>query len=200
MKTPTANTPRTPNKVTGQRLGYIRVSSVDQNTERQLDGLQLDERFEDKCSGKTTERPALQALLKHARKGDHILVHDMSRLARNLQDMLALVKELTGRGVVVEFVKERLTFDGGTDSGGMLMLQIMGAVAEFERSMILERQREGIRIAQAKGAYRGRKAALSVARAEELRARVAAGNANKAALAKEFGITRQTLYAYLKAA
>ncbi len=79
----------------GQRLGYIRVSSVDQNTERQLDGIELDERFEDKCSGKDKNRPQLQALLKHARKGDHILVHEMSRLARNLTDLLALVKELT---------------------------------------------------------------------------------------------------------
>jgi DNA invertase Pin-like site-specific DNA recombinase len=183
-------------KVTGQRLGYIRVSSTDQNTERQLDGVELDERFEDKCSGKDRERPALQALLKHARKGDHILVHEMSRLARNLTDMLNLVRELTGREIVIEFVKEKLVFDGKADSGGMLMLQIMGAVSEFERAMILERQREGIRIAQAKGTYRGRKAALSVARASELRQRAAAGEV-KTQLAREFGITRQTLYAYL---
>jgi DNA invertase Pin-like site-specific DNA recombinase len=184
-------------KITGQRLGYIRVSSTDQNTDRQLDGMQLDERFEDKCSGKDRERPALQALLKHARKGDHILVHDMSRLARNLTDLEALVKELTRKGIVIEFVKERLIFDGESNSTATLMLQIMGAVSQFERAMILERQREGIRIAQAKGTYRGRKAALSVARAEELRQRVAAGEI-KAQLAQEFGITRQTLYAYLK--
>jgi DNA invertase Pin-like site-specific DNA recombinase len=186
-------------KIVGQRLGYIRVSTVDQNTARQLDGIELDERFEDKCSGKDRERPALQALLKHARKGDHILVHEMSRLARNLTDLLALVKELTGRGCVIEFVKERLTFDGRTDKIGTLMLSIMGAVSEFERAMILERQREGIRIAQAKGTYRGRKAALGVARADELRRRAAAGE-GKAALAREFGITRQTLYSYLKQA
>jgi DNA invertase Pin-like site-specific DNA recombinase len=85
-------------KVTGQRLGYIRVSSVDQNTERQLDGIELDERFEDKCSGKDTKRPQLQLLLKHARKGDHIIVHDMSRLARNLTDLLNLVKDLDRQG------------------------------------------------------------------------------------------------------
>jgi DNA invertase Pin-like site-specific DNA recombinase len=186
-------------KVIGQRLGYIRVSTVDQNTERQLDGVELDERFEDKCSGKDRERPALQALLKHARKGDHILVHDMSRFARNLSDLEALVKELTGKGIVVEFVKERLVFDGETSSTATLMLQIMGAVSQFERAMILERQREGIRIAQAKNTYRGRKAALSAARADELRKRVAAGEP-KAGLAREFGITRQTLYAYLKPA
>ncbi len=100
---------------------------------------------------------------------------------------------------MITFVKESLTFDGSKDKYGTLMLGIMGAVSEFERAMILERQREGIRIAQAKGAYRGRKAALSVARADELRRRVAAGEV-KAKLAAEFGITRQTLYAYLKPA
>lgn len=186
-------------RITGERLGYIRVSSVDQNTARQLDGIELDQRFEDKCSGKDRERPALQALLKHARKGDHIFVHEMSRLARNLSDLLNLVKELNSRGIVVTFVKENLTFDGSADKYGTLMLSIMGAVSEFERAMILERQREGIRIAQAKGTYRGRKAALSVARADELRKRSAAGEP-KAALAREFGITRQTLYSYLKTA
>jgi DNA invertase Pin-like site-specific DNA recombinase len=183
-------------KTTGQRLGYVRVSSVDQNVERQLDGVELDQTFTDKCSGKDTVRPQLQALLRHARKGDHIIVHEMSRLARNLTDLLAMVKELTERGVVVEFVKENLKFTGKSDEMGLLMLSIMGAVAQFERAMILERQREGIRIAQAKGTYRGRKAALSVARAEELRRRAAAGEV-KAELAREFGITRQTLYAYL---
>ena len=186
-------------KAKGQRLGYIRVSSVDQNTDRQLDGVELDERFEDRCSGKDRERPALQAILKHARSGDHILVHSMDRLARNLTDLLCMVKELTSRDVVVEFVKERLTFDGASDHIGTLMLSIMGAVSQFERATILERQREGIRIAQAKGTYRGRKAALSIARADELRKRAAAGE-TKAVLAREFGITRQTLYAYLKAA
>jgi DNA invertase Pin-like site-specific DNA recombinase len=186
------------NSPKGQRLGYIRVSSVDQNTERQLDGVELDERFEDKCSGKDKNRPALQALLKHARKGDHILVHEMSRLARNLTDLLALVHDLTSKGITIEFCKEKLQFTGKSDEMGMLMLSIMGAVAQFERAMILERQREGIRIAQAKGTYRGRKAALSVARANELRDRAKQQGVNKARLAEEFGITRQTLYAYIE--
>jgi DNA invertase Pin-like site-specific DNA recombinase len=185
----------TNSKITGQHLGYIRVSSVDQNTARQLDGVTLDQVFEDKCSGKDRERPALQRLMKHARKGDHIFVHSMDRLARNLTDLLNLVKELTGRGIIISFINESLTFDGSDDKYGMLMLSIMGAVSQFERSMIHERQREGIKIAQSKGAYRGRKAALSTARAAELVQRVAAGEV-KAKLAKEFGITRQTLYAY----
>jgi DNA invertase Pin-like site-specific DNA recombinase len=187
---------KTTNKANGQRVAYIRVSSVDQNTARQLEGMTFDAVFEDKCSGKDTKRPALESLLKHVRSGDHIYVHDMSRLARNLVDMRRLVEDLTSRGVVIEFVKESLVFDGQANSTNTLMLSIMGAVAEFERSMILERQREGIRIAQAKGTYRGRKAALSVARAAELRQRVAEGG-NKAAIARDFGITRQTLYAYI---
>ena len=186
-------------QIKGQRLGYIRVSSVDQAVDRQLDGLELDERFEDRCSGKDTDRPGLQSLLRHARRGDHIYVHEMSRLCRSLTDLLGLVKDLTSRGIVIEFVKESLTFDGSSDKMGMLMLQIMGAVSEFERAMILERQREGIRIAQAKGTYRGRKAALSSARANELRRRASAGEP-KTKLAEEFGITRQTLYTYLKKA
>jgi DNA invertase Pin-like site-specific DNA recombinase len=117
-------------------------------------------------------------------------------MARNLGDLLNLVKELTARGIVVEFIKEKLVFDGRSDKYGMLMLSIMGAVAQFEREMILERQREGIKIAMAKGTYRGRKAALSVARAAELKTRAASGE-NRSQLAKEFGITRQTLYAYI---
>jgi DNA invertase Pin-like site-specific DNA recombinase len=183
------------NKVTGQRLGYIRVSSVGQNTERQLDGVSVDRMFEDKCSGKDTNRPALQALLSHVREGDRIIVHTMDRLSRSLVDLLKLVEELTAKGVEVEFEKQGLVFDGRKDKTGTLMLSIMGAVAQFEREMIRERQAEGIAIAQSKGKYRGRKTALGVARAEELRTRAAAGE-NKTHLAKEFGITRQTLYAY----
>jgi DNA invertase Pin-like site-specific DNA recombinase len=185
-------------KASGERVAYRRVSSVDQNTERQLDGMTFDNEFEDKCSGKDTARPALQAMLKHVRAGDVIYVHSMDRISRNLVDMLNLVKQLTVRGVHIRFETENLTFTGESDKTDTLMLQIMGAVAQFERAMILERQREGIRIAQAKGKYRGRKSALSVARAGELRLRAGAAGANKAALAKEFGITRQTLYSYIK--
>jgi len=186
-------------KASGEQVAYRRVSSIDQNTERQLDGMAFDNEFTDKCSGKDTVRPALQAMLKHVRRGDTVNVHSMDRISRNLVDLLTLVKELTGRGVHVRFHKENLTFTGEDSAMSNMMLQIMGAVAEFERAMIRERQREGIRIAQAKGTYRGRKAALSIARAQELRARASVAGTNKAALAKEFGITRQTLYAYINA-
>jgi DNA invertase Pin-like site-specific DNA recombinase len=188
----------TPARRGGQRVGYIRVSSLDQNTERQLDGLDLDETFVDKASGKDRHRPQLTAALKHLRKGDVLVVHSMDRLARSLPDLRAVVAELTGRGVAVEFVKENLTFTGGENAMASLMLNVMGAFAEFERSLLLERQREGIAIAKREGRYKGRKPSLTTERAEELRRRVAAGE-KRAALAREFGISRETLYQYIRA-
>ena len=125
-------------------VGYIRVSSVDQNTERQLDGVALDKVFEDKCSGKDTQRPALQQMLDYVRDGDQIIVHDISRLARNLEDLLGLVKNLTAKGVAVRFNKENLLFTGEASPMQELMLSMLGAVYQFERSMILERQREAV--------------------------------------------------------
>ena len=179
----------------GQRVGYLRVSTVDQNTERQLDGIALDKVFTDKASGKDTNRPELTRALEYVREGDTLVVHSMDRLARNLEDLRRIVRELTGRGVRVEFVKESLTFTGEDSAMNTLLLSMLGAVAEFERSMILERQREGIAIAKAAGKYKGRKAALTAAQAEELRQRLAAGE-GVSALAREFGVTRQTIYNY----
>src|SRR5579864_5936597 len=124
------------------RIGYRRVSSVDQNLERQLEGTQVDRTFEDKVSGKDRDRPELTLALSFCRQGDTLVVHSMDRLARNLADLLALVKELTARGVAVEFVKEHLTFTGKDEPMATLLLQVMGACAEFERAMIRERQRE----------------------------------------------------------
>lgn len=180
----------------GQIIGYKRVSSILQNTERQLDGIHCDEIFEDKLSGKDTERPQLQAMLKHARKGDTVIVHSMDRLARNLADLQDIVEQLTAKGVAITFVKNNLTFTGDDDPMKKLMLQIMGAVAEFERSIIRERQREGVQIAKAKGAYKGRKQEMTEERIAELRSRVEAGEA-KAVVAKSMGISRDTLYRYL---
>ena len=180
----------------GQRVGYVRVSSVDQNTVRQLDGVEVDEKFTDKASGKDTHRPQLQAALKHVRNGDVLVVHSMDRLARSLGDLLALVKELTGRGVSVEFVKEHLEFTGDDSPMSKLMLAVMGAAAEFERDMIKERQREGIAAAKARGEHLGRKAILNPKQVKELQRRVKAGE-DKTALAKEFGISRPSVYRYI---
>lgn len=179
----------------GKRVGYIRVSSLDQNTERQLDGIELDKLFMDKASGKDVHRPQLKAALDYLRDGDVVVVHSMDRLARNLVDLRTLVDGLTGRGIQVEFVKEDLRFTGDDSNVSRLMLSIMGAVAEFERAMLKERQREGIALAKKKGLYKGRKPSLTPERVQLLRARIAAGE-KKAALAREFGISRETLYQY----
>lgn len=182
----------------GQQVAYVRVSSIGQNTARQLDGVAIDRTFEDKVSGKDTNRPALQECLAYLRDGDTLHVHSMDRLARNLDDLRRMVKELTGRGVIVKFHKEGLTFTGDDSPMATLLLSMLGAVAEFERSLIAERRQEGIAVAKARGdVYKGRKPSLSDEKAAELRKRVADGD-NKAALAREFGISRATLYTYLE--
>ena len=139
----------------------------------------------------------LERLLAFVREGDTVVVHSMDRLARNLDDLRRLVHSLTQRGVRIEFVKESLSFTGEDSPMANLMLSVMGAFAEFERALIRERQREGISLAKQRGAYRGRKKALAPDRVLELRRRAAAGE-KKAPLAREFGISRETLYQYLK--
>jgi DNA invertase Pin-like site-specific DNA recombinase len=181
----------------GQRIGYVRVSSFDQNPERQLENISVNKVFTDKASGKDTKRPELEALLAFAREGDTVVVHSMDRLARNLDDLRRLVQMLTKRGIRIEFVKEGLHFTGEDSPMANLLLSVMGAFAEFERALIRERQREGIALAKKRGAYRGRKKALSPEQVADLRQRAAAGE-QKAALAREFGISRETLYQYLR--
>ena len=183
----------------GQRIGYVRVSSFDQNAERQLEQVETDRVFTDKASGKDTQRPQLEALLSFVREGDAVVVHSMDRLARNLDDLRRLVQGLTRRGIRIEFVKESLSFTGEDSPMANLMLSVMGAFAEFERALIRERQREGIALARQRGAYRGRKKSLSMDQVDELRRR-AEGGEKKAPLAREFGISRETLYQYLRPA
>ena len=183
----------------GQRIGYIRVSSFDQNPERQLEQVQVDKVFTDKASGKDTQRPELDTLLSFVREGDTVVVHSMDRLARNLDDLRRLVQKLTKRGVRIEFVKESLTFTGEDSPMANLMLSVMGAFAEFERALIRERQREGIALAKQRGAYRGRKKALNSEQIAELKRRVATGE-QKTLVARDLGISRETLYQYLKEA
>jgi DNA invertase Pin-like site-specific DNA recombinase len=180
----------------GQAVGYVRVSSAGQNEARQLDGLHLDKTFTDKASGKDTERPQLKALLEFVRGGDHVLVHSMDRLARSLRDLEGVVKGLTARGVAVTFTTQGLTFTGDDSPMNTLLLQLLGAVGQFERTLILERQREGIAIAKSKGVYKGRKPSLDTAGIERLQAMVEA-DVPKAQIARELGISRTTLYANL---
>lgn len=184
----------------GQRVGYVRVSSVDQNAARQLDGIELHRVFTDHASGGTTNRPELAEALAYVREGDCLVIHSMDRLARNLDDLRRIVRELTARGVSVEFIKEGQTFTPeGVNPMANLLLSMLGAFAEFERALIRERQREGIAIArQQADKYRGRAPALTPERAAELRQRDAAqGGKGRAALARDFGVSRQTLYQYL---
>ncbi|WP_164203324.1 recombinase family protein [[Micrococcus luteus] ATCC 49442] len=181
----------------GQRIGYVRVSTLDQNEKRQLEGQVLDRIFMDKASGRDTVRPELTELLRFARDGDTLVVHSMDRLARNLDDLRALVHNLTRKGVQVEFIKENLVFTGEDSPMANLMLSVMGAFAEFERSLIRERQREGIALAKQRGAYKGRKKTLTPERAAELVQRAGRG-VPKALLARDFGISRETVYQYLR--
>ncbi len=184
-------------KINGQHIGYIRVSSLLQNEARQLEGVKLDYIFTDKISGKDKDRPELKRCMLHARAGDTLHVHSIDRLARNLRDLESIVKELTGKGVAVRFEKEGLIFSGVSNPMNDLMLQVMGACAQFELSMIKERQREGISIAKTEGRQIGRKAKLTEASIETIKDLWESGE-NKADIAKELGISRVTFYAFLK--
>ena len=181
----------------GQNIGYIRVSSVQQNTDRQLDKIKLDKIFIDKASGKNTKRPQLQECLSYLRKGDILHIHSMDRLARNLRDLQKIVDELTSKNITIIFNSENLTFNGKNNHLSKLMLQIMGAVAEFERANLKERQMEGIRKAQQKGTQFGRKAILTDENIKEIIKRINAGE-EISSIAKFFNVSRQTIYSTLK--
>lgn len=174
-------------------IGYIRVSTEDQNTARQLDGIDLDKVFIDKISGKNTDRPELQKCLDYIREGDTLVCHSMDRLARNLDDLRRIVKTLTQSGIEVRFIKENLTFTGDDSPMSNLLLSVMGAFAEFERSMIRERQLEGIAIAKTKGIYKGRQPSLTNTQIEEIRAMLDHG-IPKSVVARKFHVSRQTIY------
>lgn len=185
--------------MSGQIVAYVRVSSTEQNEARQVETLTGANRvFMDKMSGKNSDRPALTEMLTYVREGDTVRVASLDRLARNLDDLRRLVETLTTKGVRVEFLKEGLTFTGEDSAMSKLLLSVMGAFAEFERSLIRERQAEGIAIAKTKGVYKGRKPALTPAQVEHARQAVAAG-VPKAAVARELGVSRQTLYSALAA-
>ncbi len=184
--------------MTGQRIGYVRVSTADQNPERQLEHVDVDRVFTDRASGKDAVRPQLTQMLAFAREGDTVVVHSMDRLARNLDDLRRIVQGLTNRGVRVEFIKEHLTFSGEDSPMAQLMLSVMGAFAEFERALLRERQREGIALAKQRGVYKGRKKSLGPEQVKELVGRANAGE-SKTQLAAAFGVSRETVYQYLRA-
>ncbi|MFA0550514.1 recombinase family protein [Vibrio lentus] len=143
------------------KVGYIRVSTVQQNTVRQLDGVELDKEFVDKCSGSTTDREELQRLKEYVREGDTVVVHDISRLARDMKDLLALIEFFNSKSVAVQFIKENMIFSADKSNPmNELLLNLLGSVYQFERQMLLERQAEGIAKAKAAGKYKGRVATV----------------------------------------
>lgn len=183
--------------MSGKMIGYIRVSAYDQNPERQLDGMNLDKLFTEKASGRDLQRPAFEEVLSYIREGDTLVVHSMDRLARNQEHLRQIVRELTTKGVRVQFMKENLIFTGEDSPMATLLLSVIGAMAEFERSLIRERQREGVAIAKKKGLYKGRKKSLNDAQVSELKKMVSEG-AKKSSVARSFNISRETLYQYMK--
>lgn len=185
----------------GQIIGYARVSSADQNLARQLEQLNaehLDKIFEDKASGVTTDRPAFQQMMEYVREGDTVIVCSMDRLARNLADLLNITKELQTKGVSIKFLKESICLDASGNDAAMtkLLTSMLGAVAEFERSMIRERQREGIELAKKRGVYKGRKP-TNPELIQKAREQINQG-VPLAKVAREIDIARSTLYRQLK--
>lgn len=185
----------------GQRVAYVRVSSADQSLERQIQDLQSvapARIFADTTSARSRAgRPGLEECLRYVREGDELHVTSIDRMARSLVDLHNLLEEFNGKGVNVTFHRENLWFAAdASDPRSTLMLGILGSFAEFERAIIRERQAEGIRIAKKAGKYKGRAKALRKDQVEEAQRRIASGE-SKAAVARDFQISRTTLYKYL---
>ncbi len=174
-------------------VSYRRVSSEDQSLDRQDLG-ECDKVFEDKASAGTKDRPGLTDLIEWVREGDTVKVWSIDRLARNLQDLLELVQGFLRKKVTVIFVKDGLTFSpDNSNPASTLYLQVLGAVAEFERALIRERQKEGIAKAKAKGVYRGRKPSVTKQEVDQLKQ----DGLSISDIARKLDVTRQTVYRYL---
>ena len=181
--------------------GYARVSSVEQNLDRQLVQLKaenVETVFVDKISGKNLDRPGFSSMMEYVNEGDTLVICSMDRLARSLMDLLNVTRTLQAKGVTVRFLKEKLELSssGETSAISKFLMAMMGAVAEFERSLIRERQQQGIALAKARGVYKGRKP-IDDERLAEAKRRIASG-IPKTKVAKELKIGRTTLYKYLK--
>lgn len=188
---------------TAPKVGYARVSTEDQNLERQLEALKAagvpsNRIFTDKISGKNTQRPGFEEMMRYLRRGDELYVTSMDRLSRSLQDLLAVTTTLRDRGVVLHFLKERIDLspDDAVSPVSTFMFSMLGAVAQFERELIRERQREGIAIAQAKGVYKGRKPIPEETIAEAKR-RIEQG-IPLAKVARDLNVNRTTIYKRMK--
>lgn len=179
------------------KIGYIRVSTEEQNTIRQeilMRELGADEIYIDKVSGKNTNRPQLKAMLDYVRKGDTVIVSEISRFARNTKDLLELTEYLSNKGV--EFVSKKEAIDTATPTG-KFMLTIFGAVAELEREYILQRQREGIDAAKQMGKYKGRRK-KEYPNFDKVIEKWKSGKITAAAAMRELGMSRSTFYRRVK--
>ena len=177
------------------RVGYRRVSTVEQNLARQDLG-DVDRIFEDKISGKDTNRAALQEMIGFVRSGDEVVVHSIDRLARDLRDLQDIIKQLNDKCVGISFLSERLKFTGKADDAmSKLMLQMMGSFAEFERNIIRKRQAEGIAKAKERGVYKGRAKKTADGKIIELKSK----GYKVTEIAEELGLNRITVYRALKA-
>ena len=175
-------------------FNYKRVSTVIQNTERQLQDVPCDRLYEDKLSGKDTNRPEFQTMMNNLRFGDVVNVHSLVRVGRNTKDILEIVQEIKDKGCLIHFHKENLKFDGTkSDLYSDLMLTILAGFSQFERNIILERQREGIAIAKVKGMYKGRRSKLTAPQLENMKIDFKAGLA-KTEIAKKYCVTRAYVY------
>lgn len=183
--------------MTGKRIGYVRVSTIDQNPDRQLEGVELDKKFIDFCSGKNLKRPQFIQMMEWIREDDILIVHSMDRLARNSRELREIVDGLIKRGIQVHFVKEGLKFTGKDDALSILLLSIMGAYAEFEHAFICERIREGVAIAKKAGKFKGRKRSLDADKVTYIQEQIETTRRTKSSIAKELGISRFTLYKYM---
>lgn len=184
-----------------KRIAYKRVSTEDQNLDRQLDGHEFDKEFVEKVSGKNTDRPQLQNMLEYIRDDDFIYVHSIDRLARNLKDLESIIDTINKKGATITFVSECLTFGSDDNPMNRLMLQMMGAFAQFERSIIRERQAQGIAKAKQKGVYKGRAPALSADKKKQLfedYQNLDMFGQKKKDLAEKYGISEATMWRYIK--
>lgn len=183
----------------GKKIGYIRVSTTDQNTDRQLEGVDLDKIFTEKISGKDVKRPQLQNMLEFVREGDHVFVHELSRLGRSMIDLHQLVEKINKQGATVSFVKENIEFSPGKQSDPVknAMFGMLSVFSEFERSLIKQRQAEGIAAAKAAGKHLGRPELLSKSQKKDILRKKSTG-ITPTALAKQFGVSRATIYNVIK--
>ncbi len=182
-----------------QNIAYKRVSSFDQSTDRQLDGMTFDKVFEEKISAKNSKRPQLQAMLQYIREGDHVYVHSLDRLARNLKDLLDIVNDITAKGCTVHFVTNSMEFSqDSANPMAKLMLQVLGEIHEFEQQVIRARQKEGIEAAKKRGQYKpGRPKKLCGEKLENCRKMMSQG-IPISKIASELGVSRSTIFRTMK--